>query len=239
MAKPACGDKSASEHRAPWSVGARIRAHRQEAGLSQEALAEQLGVSRQTIGNWESDRTIPDALMLADLADALGTTADGILGSDAPRIRDRALAARREFVLIAAIVLGIQLVTMLLNGAAVGTDDPDWGGGGAFVAFRFGVLVIGCLWIWHIARREGLHTIRQMLDFASLASKCPGGRGDRVLRFIGRWFWTLWFFLAASMYAAGGVISVMNGGADITTLIAPAFMFLIVAIPFSAERHRS
>lgn len=74
---------------------------------------------------------------------------------------------------------------MLLNGFAVGTNDPDWGAGAAFSAFRLGVLVVGCLWITSIARREGLRTIRQMIDFASLASTHPGSPGDRALRFIG------------------------------------------------------
>ena len=220
------------------NIGIRIREHRRAAGLSQEALAERCLVSRQTIGNWECGRTIPDAFMLQHVADALGTTADGILGSDAPRIRDRARAARREFVLISGIVLGIQLVTMLLNGFAVGTDNPDWGGGPTFSAFRLGVLLVGCLWIYRIARREGLVTIRQMIDFASLASKHPGSWGDRMLRFIGRWFWTLWVGLAAVMYAIGAIMALMAYRTDPRTLIAPALMLIITAIPFSRERHR-
>ena len=33
---------------------------RKEAGLSQEQVAEKLGVSRQTISKWETNETIPD-----------------------------------------------------------------------------------------------------------------------------------------------------------------------------------
>ena len=33
---------------------------RKKRGLSQEAVAEQLGVSRQTISKWETDETLPD-----------------------------------------------------------------------------------------------------------------------------------------------------------------------------------
>ena len=238
MANASPDGTNARDTRVPWSVGSRLREHRLAAGLSQETLAERLQVSRQTIGNWECNRTIPDALMLKQAADALGTTADNILGEDAPRVRDRALAARREFALIAGIVLGIQLVTMLLNGVALGTDNPGWGGGPAFAAFRLGALVIGCLWIWRIARREGLVTIRQMIDFASLASKHPGSWGDRALRFIGRWFWTLWVGLAAAMYLIGAVIALAAGKAGPSALIAPALLLLIAAIPYSWERHR-
>lgn len=238
MANANSGRITEQRMRVHQNIGIRIREHRRAAGLSQETLAERCLVSRQTIGNWECGRTIPDALMLQHVADDLGTTADGILGSDAPCIRDRACAARREFVLVAGIVLGIQLITMLLNGIAVGTDNPDWGGGSTFSAFRLGVLLVGCLWIYRIARREGLVTIRQMIDFASLASKHPGSWGDRTLRFIGRWFWTLWIGLAAAMYAIGAIVALMAGRTDPRTLFAPALMLVITAIPFSWERHR-
>ena len=33
---------------------------RKKSGLSQEAVAEKLGVSRQTISKWETDETVPD-----------------------------------------------------------------------------------------------------------------------------------------------------------------------------------
>jgi len=41
------------------TVGQRIAHKRKELGLSQEALGEQLGVSRQAIYKWESDATLP------------------------------------------------------------------------------------------------------------------------------------------------------------------------------------
>mgnify|MGYP001148275961 FL=1 len=33
---------------------------RRKSGLSQEAVAEKLGVSRQTVSKWETDETVPD-----------------------------------------------------------------------------------------------------------------------------------------------------------------------------------
>lgn len=37
-----------------------IKEHRARLGMSQEELAESIFVSRQTISNWETDRTYPD-----------------------------------------------------------------------------------------------------------------------------------------------------------------------------------
>ncbi len=41
------------------TIGKTIKQLRLTHNLSQEVLAEQLGVSRQTISNWENDRTVP------------------------------------------------------------------------------------------------------------------------------------------------------------------------------------
>ena len=42
-------------------IGQRMRALRQGAGLTQDELAERLYVSRQTISNWETGKSYPDA----------------------------------------------------------------------------------------------------------------------------------------------------------------------------------
>ena len=42
------------------TIGQRVAQKRKELGLSQEALGDQLGVSRQSIYKWESDTTLPE-----------------------------------------------------------------------------------------------------------------------------------------------------------------------------------
>jgi DNA-binding XRE family transcriptional regulator len=49
-----------------------VREHRQAAGLSQEALARQLGVSRQTIANIERGISEPRVLLAIAIGAALG-----------------------------------------------------------------------------------------------------------------------------------------------------------------------
>lgn len=234
---PAPGD---ARHPAPriaplsQDIAARIKARRQTCGLSQDALARALGVTRQTVSNWECARTIPDALSLRDIARALNTTADALLASPGPAARDRALAARRELCTVAGIVLTLQFIAMAIDSAAIGGPAPASSTG--FAAFRLGICVVGGIWLWCIARREGLATVRQMIDFASLASTHPGSWGDRALRFTSRWFWTLWFALSALMYALGSGIGIARGQTDASSLIAPAFMLLIGTIPYTWER---
>lgn len=51
-------------------LAGQIKKHRQALGISQEALAEKIYVSRQTISNWETARTYPDvqSLLLLSVA---------------------------------------------------------------------------------------------------------------------------------------------------------------------------
>lgn len=52
---------------------------RKQRGLSQEALAEQLGVSRQAVSRWETGSALPDAGNLLQLSRLFGVTADSLL----------------------------------------------------------------------------------------------------------------------------------------------------------------
>ena len=54
----------------PMNIG--LRAAREQAGLSQRALGEQVGVSASTVGRWEREGKVPDAETRAKVAEVLG-----------------------------------------------------------------------------------------------------------------------------------------------------------------------
>ena len=54
-----------------------------KSGLSQEEVAEKLGVSRQTISKWETDETLPDIRQSKKLAVLYHLTLDELIGFDA------------------------------------------------------------------------------------------------------------------------------------------------------------
>ena len=62
-------------------LGETILNYRQQRGLSQEKLAEQVGVSRQAVSKWEVGDASPDTDKLIPLARALGITVDELLGN--------------------------------------------------------------------------------------------------------------------------------------------------------------
>ena len=62
-------------------LGDNIRKYRKANNLSQEELAERLGVSRQSISLWETGKTQPSIDMLANLASAVDVSVDALLAA--------------------------------------------------------------------------------------------------------------------------------------------------------------
>ncbi len=57
----------------------RLAAARKSAGLTQEQLGELVGVTRQAVSKWESAQTVPDAVTIAQVCQALRVSADYVL----------------------------------------------------------------------------------------------------------------------------------------------------------------
>ena len=64
------------------TLSEKIIYYRKKAMLSQEALAEKLGVSRQAISKWETGDATPEVSNLSALASALGVSVDHLLSSE-------------------------------------------------------------------------------------------------------------------------------------------------------------
>lgn len=64
------------------NIAASIARLRRERGMTQEALAEVIGVSPQTISKWENSTTYPDVALLPVLADVFGVTIDVLYGRE-------------------------------------------------------------------------------------------------------------------------------------------------------------
>lgn len=61
------------------TFGEKLQGLRQRAGMSQDALAEKLDVSRQAVSRWERDETMPETDKVVALADLFGVTTDYLL----------------------------------------------------------------------------------------------------------------------------------------------------------------
>ena len=67
------------------TMGQRIAQQRKKLGLSQEALGDQMGVSRQAISKWEADGAVPEIDKLIALSKLFGVTVGCLLGLEEPQ----------------------------------------------------------------------------------------------------------------------------------------------------------
>ena len=61
------------------SFGENLQFYRKRRSITQEQLAEQLGVSRQTVSKWEADSSYPEMEKILQLCDMFGCSMDTLL----------------------------------------------------------------------------------------------------------------------------------------------------------------
>lgn len=105
-------------------LGKQIKKYRSEKALSQDALAEKIYVSRQTISNWENDKSYPDVNSLVLLSKVFNVSLDQLIKGDMEKMTEQInnSADRKEYehlslaftvLLLAIIITPIPLVHFL------------------------------------------------------------------------------------------------------------------------------
>ena len=63
-------------------IGAKLKDARMRAGMTQEKVAEEIQVTRQTISNWENEKSFPDIVSVIRLSSLYGISLDQLLKGD-------------------------------------------------------------------------------------------------------------------------------------------------------------
>jgi len=88
-----------------------------EAGLTQEKAAEKTGVSRQTISNWENEKSYPDIISVIALSDLYSVSLDELLKGDqkmTEHLAESTDVVKSNKKLTGAIILNIVLMILLI-----------------------------------------------------------------------------------------------------------------------------
>ena len=107
------------------SISEKLKQARLAANLTQEDLAEKIGVSRQTISNWENGRSYPDIVSVITLSDVYNITLDSLLKGDKEMIKHLKVSTDTVIsntqLIIGLIVFGVFFVV----GFAIRDIAPD------------------------------------------------------------------------------------------------------------------
>lgn len=82
------------------TVGTKLKDMRIKQQLTQDELAQQLGVSRQTISKWENDRTLPDINSLLRFCELFDTDLDSLLRGQILTEKEEAPMEKKHFKLL-------------------------------------------------------------------------------------------------------------------------------------------
>ena len=138
------------------TLGEKLQRLRRARGLTQEQLAEKVGVSRQSLSGWENDTSLPDTANVIALADLFGVTTDYLLREGAPggheqgaaMLPEKSEAAQKPSwrmaprklgagLLVAAALIGLVALRVMasFHPANVGIDGRQYTGFAAFLYY--------------------------------------------------------------------------------------------------------
>lgn len=149
-------------------IAAQIRKHRQQAGLSQEQLAQNIYVTRQTVSNWETGKSYPDIHSLLLLSRLFDVTVDQLIKGDIETMKqeisqDEVCTFNREARVFAALCL-LSAVTFI-PAAALGFSRNQWWVLGLWV-FLYGLTMYEAFRVEKLKKNHNLHTYREIVAYS-------------------------------------------------------------------------
>lgn len=96
-------------------IGGNIKEFREKLKMSQDALALKLYISRQTLSNWENNKTIPDVNSLVLLSDVFGVSVDELLKGSISEIRTLIDEFEMKYFNKLSVIFSIELILIAIS----------------------------------------------------------------------------------------------------------------------------
>lgn len=132
-------------------IGKKLKEARMRTKMTQEQVAEALFVSRQTISNWENERSFPDIASVVKLSDLFSVSLDELLKGDnemLEHLEESTNVVRSNRKLIGAAIINVVLFLSMLFLAYF------TGGNAYMIACSFCLMVIGMAFLlYQIVKR--------------------------------------------------------------------------------------
>lgn len=108
-------------------IGVKLKNARAKEGLTQEYVAEMIQVSRQTISNWENERSYPDIISVIKLSDLYHISLDELLKGDEKMMEHleettNVVSSNRKLIAAISVNVILMILLMLFNGLIEGNN---------------------------------------------------------------------------------------------------------------------
>ncbi|MBJ7646722.1 helix-turn-helix transcriptional regulator [Weissella confusa] len=170
-------------------IGENIQLHREQRGMSQQELADKLGVTRQSISKWENDTALPSFKSVLMIGNVFNLSLDELVRGDDRLIEE--YQKGKSFQLsptekVVFSIIGISILAFILVSTWPGFFRGEW--------------------------QQGIFEFAQLVAFVALMMNVPWRDVNKLLR-NRRLFWILliWVLLAATPYIVSATQSTIAG----------------------------
>lgn len=109
------------------NLGTQIKKYRMALSLSQEQLAQKVFVSRQSISNWENDKTYPDIKSLILLSELFGISLDQLIKGDLEMMKNEITEQQRAQFQKDSTILAVLMAMMMILPVPLYAAFGRWG----------------------------------------------------------------------------------------------------------------
>ena len=98
-------------------IGKKLKSARVQSGMTQENVAERINVSRQTISNWENEKSYPDIISVIELSNLYSISLDVLLKGDEKMIEHleettNVVKSNQKMIWAVIVIVAALLITL-------------------------------------------------------------------------------------------------------------------------------
>ncbi len=172
-------------------LGTQIKQYRKELGISQDELAERIFVSRQSISNWENNKTYPDIHTLLLLSDVFSVSLDELIKGDVEEMKHEIVEQERVGFQRDSMLFTIGMAATVLTAVPLFVFADTWGI--IIWAFIFSLCTYYCGRVELYKKMYDIQTYKEILafdqgasldDLAVIRTQRPKHRWPRIIAMI-------------------------------------------------------
>jgi transcriptional regulator with XRE-family HTH domain len=143
------------------NIGKKLSSLRQSNNFSQDQLAEKLLVSRQTVSNWETEKTYPDINSLVMISDIFDLSLDQLIKEDLPLMKNKIKQTQIRWLGIGVVlIIALTYLSLIVLKWSVSL-------GSLLVGATTVVGLILIYYFWKAMNSANLKSFKQVIDYAN------------------------------------------------------------------------